>query len=97
MEHLMVSSPFWVRKYSRGAVFRKVVKGDRIDAHRIAINPPGAGVGQGVGVDAGGDPVDQAGVAYRAAGRQGGAASVDFTAGEVIMVSALHVEGAARH
>ncbi len=81
----------------RGAVFGEVVEGIHIYTHRVAVDPPGADVGQGVSVNAGGDPVDQAGIAYRAGGRQGGAPGIDFAAGEVGQVGALHIEGAARH
>ena len=81
----------------RGAVFGEVVEGIHIYAHRVAVDPSGADVGQGVRIDAGSDPVDQTGIAYRAGGRQGGVPGVDVAAGEVGQVGALHIEGAACH
>ncbi|MNH23149.1 hypothetical protein D3C79_830360 [compost metagenome] len=81
----------------RGAVFGEVIKGDSVYAHRIAVDPTRAHVGEGVGIDAGDDPVDQAGIVYRPGAVQGGAAGIDLAAGEIIQICALHVEGAACH
>jgi hypothetical protein len=84
-------------KRGRRAVFRQVVEGDGVNAHRIAIKTPGADVGQRVGVDTRGNAVDQAVVQHRTGGIQGGASGINFTAGNVGEAGALHIQRTACH
>ncbi|MNV41950.1 hypothetical protein D3C71_1336040 [compost metagenome] len=83
-------------KRCRRTVFRQIVKGDSVNAHRVAIETPGADITQRFGINAGVNAIDQAVVHQRAGGGQGIGAGVDFTAGAIGETGALHVERAAR-
>ncbi len=83
-------------KRGGGAVFRQVVKGICVDAHRIAVNTPGAGVGQGVGVNARDGAVNQSPVLQGTAGVERVASGGDLTVFGVGQVCAADIKLLAR-
>lgn len=70
--------------------FLAIVEGAGPDGEVVAIDPPGADIVQGTGVDAGLAAVDEATVGQGVACDDGGASTAHFTGNGVVDVSAAH-------